>query len=198
MGNMFKYLGMTLVAFLVILALAILGAKHEGLLVTYSIIPVLAVFLYPRISCALQVYKIVMSDVKGQKLDKVLCYIPIYNTYYIRKLMYDKAPVVGGLLLYVAVELFVMNPVLKIAFRNSDINVIIYVLLTWLNLLSVLILWGVEMFVNFRLAKNVSTRVNIVQLILTPWSTISLASKAKKYFKDNKNILSGVFDEEER
>lgn len=187
-----KFIGAFLGTFILIMILAVLAAKNTTVLMGFSLVIPLVFFIYPRLLCTCSLYDMEMDSVKN-KPSKALCYIPIYNTYFSRKMQYMSAPVVGGLLLFCTVEIFLITPIARFAFNSSNVGLVINLIVSWLNILTIFTLWGVEAYVNVKLARQVDYNNLMLCVLVPPVASFFLSKKINVFFRKNKNELRGTF-----
>lgn len=192
MNTTSKFIGAFLGTFALIVILAVLAARNTTVLMGFSFIIPIVFFIYPRLLCTSALYDMEMDGVK-KKPSKLLCYIPIYNTYYSRKMQYMSAPIVGGLLLFSTLEIFIVTPAVRLLANTGDFGLILNVLVSWLNIICMLIIWGVEAYVNVKLARQVDYRNIILCILIPPVGSYFLARKVRLFFLKNKNELRGTF-----
>lgn len=188
---MFKFLGAVIVTFVVLLAIGIYAGKNETVLMVFSFAAPIVMFLYPRILCATEVYKMETDNAKDT--GRLLCWVPIYNTYYIRKLQYFRAPVIGGILLFVLMQFAIITPVCRFVLASSSYSIVFNVIDSYLNILAIGLLWGVEAYVNIRLCKQVGYNAIILSIVVPPIATFFLAKRVNVFYRKNKHELQGTF-----
>lgn len=187
-----KFIGAFAGTFTLVVILAMLAARNHTVLMAFSFIIPVVFFIYPRALCTSAVYKMEM-DGNETKLGKLLCYVPFYNTYYSRKLQYMSAPVVGGLMIFVVLEIFLVTPIARFAFNSGDSGLLINMVVSWVNILCITILWAVEAYINVTLSRHVGYNNIVLCIVAPPIASFFLAGKIRVFFNKYKNELRGTF-----
>lgn len=124
-------------------------------------------------------------------MEKVMCYIPIYNSYLIRSTLYGSSPKFLWLFNGLAVALFA-NLVIRMFFFE---NPIVLLVSTFAMLVVALILWIQEAWVVTEATLLFSEPKWIIFSVLVPPIGAWIVTPAvHRHFKANKSKLEGTFD----
>lgn len=149
----------------------------------------LYIFLWPKGSLTIKTYEFT-SKQKLTFANKIFCFIPIYNTYLIRKELFQ-----GGLtsliICYAFGAINILNLVIRTTMQQFEVLQLVSTAFVVISLLA----WYItEVILMFQMTLLFSGGWKLITVIIPAFTAALITPIVAKRLKENKHNLEGTFD----